>query len=181
MSNYRKMCHQSAMCQQIDRCSAGGKTKNIRKGVTKSLRDETLAQAILLRQSRGKKIIYSFFMRFHPSSIPSLQHLPDVCPSEEWFPGTTAPPFFSCWDLSHENKVVPQGKRGEAGSFPKGVSMVRAVRNKKAWGRQWVLWVAACEVVGPGTSGYQYTAVFGKKTRLGFQTTAQKKGGRLEI
>lgn len=49
MSNYKKVCHQSAVCQQIERCLGGGKTKNIRKGVTKSLRDET-AQSILLRQ-----------------------------------------------------------------------------------------------------------------------------------
>lgn len=41
MSNYKKMCHQSAMCQQIDRYLAGGKTKNIIKGVTKILRNES--------------------------------------------------------------------------------------------------------------------------------------------
>jgi len=55
ISNYKRMYHQSAMCQQIDRCLAGGKTQNIRKGVTKSLRDETLAQAILRGSEEGIK------------------------------------------------------------------------------------------------------------------------------
>lgn len=118
MSNYKKMCHQSALFQQIDRCLAGGKTKNIRKGMTRSLRNETLAQAILLRQWRGKKTIYSFFMHFHPSVIPSLQHLLKVCPGEERFPRTTAPPFSPAGTSAMRmgwcprtggGKLVPQG------------------------------------------------------------------------
>lgn len=49
-----------------DRHLAGGKTENTRKGVTESLRDETLAQAVLLRWWRGTKTLCSFFFMCFP-------------------------------------------------------------------------------------------------------------------
>lgn len=98
-------------------------------------------------------------------------------PGEERFPGTTAPPFSPAGSTAMRMGWCLRAGGGEL--VPQGVSMVHAVRNRKAWGRQWALWVAACEVVGPGVSIHRSALV--KRSRLGFQTTMQKKGGRLEI
>lgn len=139
----------------------------------KSLRDETLSQAILLRQWRGKTIFYSFF-----HALPSLHSSLSAAPAwsvPQW--GTdNCSPF--CLLLGPQPwGVVPQGRRGEAGS-PK----------RFPWSMQWGTgrfgagngpYGLLC--VGSGTLRYQYWGVFVKKSRLGFQTITQKKGGRLEI